>query len=50
MTSEVRQQITTELKKAGITEVESEMVVASSQQAETGISVVQKTEVVTQGN
>lgn len=50
MTSEVRQQITTELKKAGITEVQSEMIVASSQQAETGVSIVQKAATVAQGN
>jgi len=50
MTTEVRQQIDAELKKAGITEVRSEMVVASSQQTEMRVSSVQKSETVTQGN
>ena len=47
MTAEVRQQIDAELKKAGISEVRSEMVVASAQQTEMRISSVQKSETVT---
>ena len=50
MTTEVRQQIDAELKKAGITEVRSEMVVASAQQTEMRVSSVQKAETVAQGN
>jgi hypothetical protein len=38
------------LKKAGISEVRSEMVVASSQQTEMRVSSVQKAETVVQGN
>jgi|688.fasta_scaffold2108554_1 hypothetical protein len=44
MTTEVRQQIDAELKKAGISEVRSEMVIASAEQREMRISSVQKTE------
>ena len=49
MTTEVRQQIDAELKKAGISEVRSEMVVASAQQTEMRVSSVQKTEIASQG-
>ena len=50
MTTEVRQQIDAELKKAGITEVRSEMVVASAQQTEMRVSSVQKAETAVHGN
>ena len=49
MTTEVRQQIDAELKKAGISEVRSEMVVASAEQREMRISSVQKTETAVPG-
>ena len=49
MTTEVRQQIDAELKKAGITEVRSEMVVASAQQTEMRVSSIQKAETTVQG-
>ena len=45
----MRQQIDNELKKAGISEVRSEMIVASAQHTETQVSTVQRTEIAASG-